>query len=236
MHRRYSYSELFVNTVFHATLAVPRPSGMVADGGMPRNRIKSLRKERHLTSEQLAEKVGISQGHMSRIENGTRGLSLPLAERFAVVLGTDTQTILGLVDGVALRRPEPSGGMAEDAEPYTLGPDDFVVIAPRARENVDPWKVKSNALNLLGIQIGDIIMVDVSAEAVEAVRPLQPVIAQIYDDSEGPLKAMTVLRQFVPPSLLITNSSDVNAVPMNRDRDDIAIKGVVVQILHAPRG
>lgn len=42
----------------------------------PKNRIRALRKAKDMTLEALAEATGISTGHLSRMEQGTRGVSL----------------------------------------------------------------------------------------------------------------------------------------------------------------
>lgn len=200
--------------------------GPYADNArMPKNRIRDLRKERGLTVASLAEKAGISHPYLVRIEGGKRGLSVPIAERLAMALETDVQSVLGL--GNAAQQPATASerGFAEDVEPYQPGPDDLLVVAPKRRQNVDPWLVKTSVLDLLGIRPGDVVLIDISGEAVEGVQPLQAVVAQFY----GPdMTATTIMRQFVPPSLLITNSSQKNEVPLNIDKDDVHIKGVVV--------
>lgn len=63
-----------------------------------------------------------------------------------------------------------------------------------------------------------------SARAVAACGTGDVVIAQLYDG----MSAMTLLRQFVAPSLLITNSYAPNLPTINTRTDDAAIKGVVV--------
>ena len=70
----------------------------------------------------------------------------------------------------------------------------------------------------------------ISQEAVDAIKPLDCVLVQHYNA----MAAVTLLRQFVPPSLLITNSTDTNERPLALDRDDIAIKGVIVGTYTTP--
>lgn len=57
-------------------------------------RIRTLRKERNLSQEQLAEKVWISTTHMSHIETGSTKLSLPVLVDLAAALGTGADDIL----------------------------------------------------------------------------------------------------------------------------------------------
>ena len=49
------------------------------------------RKESGLTQAQLANEIGISQQGYGAIENGIRGVRVPLAKKIAAVLGFDWQ-------------------------------------------------------------------------------------------------------------------------------------------------
>jgi len=178
-----------------------------------------------MTVEKLAEKAGISQPYLTRIEGGKRGLSVPLAERIAMALGEDVPTVLGLNEGNGVARP--AVGFSDDAEPYRAQDDEILQHFAKKRRNVVPYKITSNALDQADIHAGDVVFLDLNAEAVEAVKPLQAVIAQVYS-SEDLLKATTILRQFVPPSLLITNSSGENLPPLNIATEDVHIKGVII--------
>lgn len=196
---------------------------------MAKNRIKAIRLRHQLSADALGQRVGLTQGQISRIENGQRGLSMPVAEKIALALQTDIQDILGLSDASEPDRPSPSR-FAEDAEPYVASPDDLFEIKSHKHQSIDPWRIKSNVLDLAGIKTGDIVFVDISADAVAKLKPLQAVIAQVYDPHDL-VKATTVLRQFVPPSLLITNTSGRNEITLDLDRDEVSVKGVVVKNL-----
>lgn len=70
---------------------------------------------------------------------------------------------------------------------------------------------------------------DMTEQAVRDVSTGDIVVAQVYS-SEDMLKATTIVRQFVAPSLLVTNRNGVNtAVDMESSPLDIAIKGVRVK-------
>lgn len=49
--------------------------------------LKQLRIQQHMTQEQLAEKVGIDKTQISKIEKGTRNLTLDTITRIANALG-----------------------------------------------------------------------------------------------------------------------------------------------------
>jgi transcriptional regulator with XRE-family HTH domain len=193
---------------------------------MRENRVKELRKSHGLTVEELAERAGISHPYLSRIENRKRGLNLPMAERIAAALGENVSAVLGIEgNSVVATAGASHGTLHEDAEIYNPQPGDFIPTL-RHGENIVRWRIKSNALDRAGIKAGAVVFVDISAEAVEALQPLDCVIAQIYtDDVFG--GATTVVRQFVPPSLLITNSSVKNEIPLDLDKGEAYVKGVI---------
>ncbi|WHA10369.1 helix-turn-helix transcriptional regulator [Enterococcus montenegrensis] len=47
--------------------------------------LKQIREMNQLTAQDVAEKVGITKGYYSMIENGKRGLSYPIAVKIAEV-------------------------------------------------------------------------------------------------------------------------------------------------------
>lgn len=57
-------------------------------------RVKQLRKERNLSQQQLAEKIGVSIPHMSNIETGSTKFSLPVLIRLANALGVMPDVLL----------------------------------------------------------------------------------------------------------------------------------------------
>lgn len=59
-----------------------------------KNNIKELRKKRGLTQQQLAEKIGVSQVHMGRLESNARSMDLEQVEMIAAALGVKPFDIL----------------------------------------------------------------------------------------------------------------------------------------------
>ena len=49
--------------------------------------LKKTRDKNQLTAQEVADKVGITKGYYSMIENGKRGLSYPIAVKIANVFG-----------------------------------------------------------------------------------------------------------------------------------------------------
>ena len=57
-------------------------------------KIKKLRKEKKLTQGELAEKIGISGNHLSRLERGVFQPSIEVVKRLALVLDTQVDGLL----------------------------------------------------------------------------------------------------------------------------------------------
>ena len=55
--------------------------------------VAQLRKERALTQKELAERTGINQADISKLENGTRNPSLKLLKRLADGMGMDLKLV-----------------------------------------------------------------------------------------------------------------------------------------------
>ena len=58
------------------------------------SRIRSVRKQRHLTQEKLAEACNLSTAHIGHIERGTRALSIESLITLANVLSVSTDYLL----------------------------------------------------------------------------------------------------------------------------------------------
>lgn len=197
---------------------------------MRQHRVRELRLQQGLTVRGLAAKAGLSHSYITRLEKGERVLSVENAEKLAKGLGVTPSEVLNLAATTAM-----SAGFSEEAEPYELTPDDLIAIPLGSRDNVLSYKIKSSALDAVGINIGDLVLLDISQDAVDRIEPLDLVIAQHYG-VDGEMSAVTIIRQFVPPALLVTNSRTANAKALNVDTDSVAIKGVIRGIHSRPAG
>lgn len=192
-------------------------------------RIRELRTAKGMTVEELAAKADISQPYLTRLESGKRGrrgLTSSVAEKLAMALETTPAEVMGIAGKNSIAGPAPQA-LKEDAEPYEPQEDDLLRAFVKKRQNVMPYRITSNVLDQMDIHEGDIVFLDISAEAVENVQPLQAVVVQLYGPGDE-MRAVTLLRQFVPPSLLITNTSGRNESPLNTETDSVAIKGVII--------
>lgn len=58
--------------------------------------LRTLRKQRRLTQAQLAEKVGIDQGYLSKLENGDGNVTLDKIKLIAEALNVHPSELFGL--------------------------------------------------------------------------------------------------------------------------------------------
>ncbi len=176
-----------------------------------------------MTTEQLAEAAGLSQPHLSRLENNKRMLLTPVAERIAGVLGATTAQIMGLNEDEMEARG--GQGFAEDIVPYVARPGD--PFSALATSNRYLFTVETDAVDKARVYRGDIVVIDDSQSRMDRLKPLE-VVRVRYHPVEDFMTPITLLRQFVPPRLLITNSSTGNLPSIDMDEDDAHIVGIVV--------
>lgn len=118
----------------------------------------------------------------------------------------------------------------EEAERFTLEKDDPVSQAVQSliggRNGIDPWTLRSRALELEGYMPGDIVLVDLNATPV----PGDAVCAEVYD--RGHTRAETVMRLFQPAgavNLLLPRTMDpAMQRPLVVDNERVLIRGVIL--------
>lgn len=191
---------------------------------MVTHRIRELREARGLSQARLATAIGRTKSVISRIEDGTTRLDLDVATNIAKELG------ISLAEMLNIEQSDPGRvtGFSEDLSPFSPPADDW--RAPLQRDSRYLHTVESDVLDAMGIAKGDVVVVDISAEAVRGIQPLQ--VAQVrWHPVEDFARPLTLLRQFVPPRLLITNSQAANQRMIDLISDDAHIVGVVVDVL-----
>lgn len=149
-------------------------------------------------------------------------LSIPLPD-----LGIEIPTgdpALGAANG---RLPQ----LAEEAEPYDPPRGSYLSRAPE----VAYFKARTASLDRhrLAIRAGDVVVVDIGTNALTGLASGDAVVVQLYD-RDNLTRAVTVLRQFVEPHLLITNSSTDNSIISMDDESlpfEPVIKGKVVSVI-----
>lgn len=179
------------------------------------NRIRQLRQARKLTQEQLAEMCNTTQPQIKRLETGERKLTETWMRVLAKALGVRPADLL---DTAAY------ADFDDDIEPATNGGAD--ISGPLMTLGVAVYSVRTDSVELAGAPPGSRIVVD--------ARKINPL-----DISAGSLvaavathdgKESLILRQFLPPSLLVTNRSGGNIAISTDDASfKIRIIGVVTR-------
>lgn len=186
------------------------------------NHISRHRKAAGLSQEGLGEKLGMTKFQVSRLENGETTLSVSTALRIADVLGVPLGELIGHQDDTSQ-----ASGFAEDVVRYEAVAEGRAdPLSGLAGENVYLFTVATDAIDLAGFPRGMVVQINDSRRAVQQVKPLQAVHV-LYHPPSAPTRAISLLRLFVPPRLLITNSSVKNLASLDTEIDDAHIVGVV---------
>ncbi len=220
----------------------------------PKQWLTQLREERGLSMEELARRIGRSKTAISNLENGHTGMSEWMVDALSKALNVPKSALLEagssrLLEGEAEGprsqrqtpgRSSPAGaeaainlvemekppGFHEEAVLYEPAPGERL---PALGEHEFYYEVNSNALEHIGILTGDIVIVDIGAERMKRLVNGDAVIAQLYS-VEFPNGAKTILRQYLAPSLLVSNALGEPHPVIDMRLQDAQIKGVVVSV------
>jgi hypothetical protein len=159
---------------------------------------------------------------IDRLEAGEKVLNVNDLIALETIFGVDWYEIAGKPrHGAATERH----GLAEDAEPYVAAATS-ALYAWRLRPTQSWLSVKSGALSAIGYAAGDVVIIDNGAEVMAQLANGDAVAVTV--GAPGQPGARTLLRQFIEPDLLITNSLADNELPIDRRRDDVAIMAKIV--------
>lgn len=143
------------------------------------------------------------------------------------------ETELGLLP--ILKRPLqsiPSAGFEDDAEAYDPGPDSH----RRLRPHMAYFRMKNRALDQHPERIlpGRLLMFDINKVRPHDLKTGDIVVVQLCDRAELTRSHGTVIRQFIAPNKIVTNSSDFNEI-LSIDDEDLpfipVIKGRYISIV-----
>lgn len=184
------------------------------------NRIKHLREARGWSMRELASRANASASTINNLEKGNVRLNLEWIERLARIFGVEPTDIVAMGELKA-------AGFSEDVQPFDLKPGRTDI--PAVGENEFIYQVRTRALDHIGIYPDDLLIVSIADGFLERLKNGDVVIAQAYEGDKS-LDAKTVLRQFLKPGLLVTNSSEDNPAPIVIGKQDASIKGVVTAV------
>lgn len=178
----------------------------------------------------IADEIGVARSTLTRPlkkdDPGTSTLNARTIDKIVAFTGLPPP---GSAAPPVARKP--TRGLAEsDAAPYVMEPRDPLGAAVQAliagRNGIDPWTIKSRALELAGYLPGDVVLVDLNGTP----KPGDAVCAQIYDWPR--MKAETVMRvyeQAPPVALLVSRSLDPTVQqPVVIDGERVLVKGVLL--------
>ena len=157
---------------------------------------------------------------ISKIERGEQAITVEQMLAFSRIFNVDPSVF-------AQCEPEtqPAARFAEEAEPFAPPPDSFE--AQLALKETQSWyRIVDSRLEEIGLMSGDAVIIDIGKAAMSGVVIGDVVIANLY--SADGKSAETIVRQWIPPHLLITNSRNRNLPPLNIERDNVSLLGVVV--------
>ena len=185
---------------------------------MIQHRIRELREAKGWSQERLAAEIGRTKSVISRLESGETKLDIEVAHRIATALAVPVQDVLGI--------EYVTKGFSEDIKAFDPPPSD--PLRAFIADHRFAYIAQTDALDLAGVHRGDVLVINDSADAARNPQPLQIVSVLYHPSSNG--KALHLLRQFVPPRLLITNSSQGNDRPIDLVLEQATIVGVVENI------
>lgn len=199
---------------------------------IPENRIREWRERRELSMAALAERMGTAPGTVQKLEAGDMQLTVRWMATLADALDVDLIDLLVLPEPRATAARLPAPRPTADAIDWRPAEGDAVPTVPGV-EVPGFVQMTSEALDELDIRPGDILIFDAGARACAAIHTGDVVVARQYSD-DALDRYVQVVRQFVEPALLTTNSRRANAAPINTRATETPIKGVV-KSLFRPR-
>lgn len=185
--------------------------------------VKAIISETGWNQSELARRAGITHATLSKFLNDPNN-SAELATATVVKL----QAVSPIPHYENARGAMPEGFDEAEAEPYDPGSQDTLITRAvealkGASNHVQPWILRTNALENAGYRWGDILAVDMSA----IPKPGDVVIAQIYDNQGG---AETAFRIYHKPYLVASSNSPRHLAPTLIDQR-VDVRGVVVASL-----
>jgi hypothetical protein len=166
----------------------------------------------------LAQRAGLAPTTLTRFLNNPQ---------HATALSARTISAVEKAAGVRFGASPPAALRDSEADPFAYEASEasissIVRAAVGSANGIDPWTLRSRALEAAGFLPGDILIVDLNADP----KPGDVVCAQVYEWARG--KAETVFRVWEPPSLVSATFDPTLRKPLFVDHNNVTIKGVVI--------
>jgi transcriptional regulator with XRE-family HTH domain len=205
----------------------PAWSGNMEDAFSPGELLKQLRHsyrgkgKRGLTQKELAAMAGVANPEtISKIERSAQSMTPEQVIAFAGIFNVPPAAFVKDMPGIGRER-----GFSEEAEPFMPDAGSFESRVP-LKEAQSWYRIRDSRLDEIGIMPDDLVVIDIGKGAMAGVTIGDVVIANLY--SADGKTAETIVRQWIPPRLLITNSRSRNLMPLNLEQDGVSLLGVVV--------
>ena len=176
-----------------------------------------------LKPSQLADQAGVSDTTLTRLLNNPEykgTLSQITIDRIK-----ETFNVPGPEEYASSRRAVFGFSEAERLDVRRLVQQELgriVTAILHGRQHVEPWRLRTSALEMAGYLPGDVVFVDHGAEA----RPHDAVCAQVTDFNRG--AAETIWRLFDPPFLVAASHERAAYKPLLIDNERVQVRGVIV--------
>jgi transcriptional regulator with XRE-family HTH domain len=190
-----------------------------------RERITKLRKARGWSMRDLAHRVNSSASTINDIEKGKTQITLTWMERLARAFEISVEELAGFEGGFVHRN-------VDEVVPFQK--DSRIVGQIQLRKGQELYEVKVSFVDQVRIYEGSVVVVDTLISSFGDLATGDIVLGRHQDDFGTRL----ILREFVLPSLLITNSRGTNLPSINLYNAPFDIVGLVVSSVsefRAPR-
>lgn len=184
--------------------------------------LRTLRKARKLTLEDVAAGVGTTAGHLSKIERGVTAPSLDLLRDLAAYFGQTPSSVLAEPQGMA----EPDLLPFEPPAPGSNVPD-LRALAPHARSPV--LLRLSRAQQGFGLPAGAVLVIDTHAAPESGALA----VLRVADPETG--EAETRLARIAGPVALAHDFATNPQAVYRLDDPDTALYGMVAAFAVAPQ-
>lgn len=184
-----------------------------------RNRIKEFREARGWSLEQMSIRLGepTTPSTIHKLETGAMRLTTDWLAKLGAAFGVHPVDLID--DRVPSRLSDDVTSLRSDA--VTPG-----LAASAATKGHALYRVLNACLDEVGVLAGDIVEVDVAKVRLDEIATGDILIVDVA--TGGPGEFAKLLREFVEPALLITNSRSNNSVPINMKSTMARVIGTVV--------
>jgi len=153
---------------------------------------------------------------LSKLEKGQMQMSVKWLARIAEVLGYDPRDLIVLGDE---NEGDTSAWHRHDVQ--EVEPKSVVTFTPVLNEKTQAYIVKSKVLADLGLDEGAILLASQDPSELKEIALGDVVIAEMR--GTDPIAKRLILRMYILPRLLVTNSRNHNAFPINLAATDCKI-------------